>query len=105
MSTSTSIKIKIISTENVVFEGEIDRISSFNELGPFDIYYMHANFISILKGGITLYNKKQKIKELKFDQAIMKVKKDIVQVYLGMENLIVEEETAEEKNIKKISTS
>ncbi len=43
-----TFKVRIRDTESTVFDGEADRISSFNEMGPFDIYAMHANFISIL---------------------------------------------------------
>ncbi len=91
MSHQTPIKVKVRDTENILYEGEIDRISSFNEVGPFDVYPMHANFISILHQQLTLYHKKQKVKELKFDQAVMKVKKDIVHIFLGIEVLFLDE--------------
>jgi len=41
------IKVKVRDTNDVVFEGEVERISSYNEVGPFDIYPMHANFIPL----------------------------------------------------------
>ena len=98
MSDKKLINVKIRDTENVLFEGEIDRISSFNEIGPFDIYTMHANFISIINKKITLYHKKEIIKELEFEQAVMKVKKDIAHIYLGVEMLLIEDE--EDKSVK-----
>lgn len=93
MSSQNTIKLIIRDTNEIVFEGEVDRISSFNEIGPFDVYPMHANFISILTQGISYYNKKEKIKELKLEQAVMKVKQDSVHVFLGIETLILDEET------------
>jgi hypothetical protein len=98
MSDKKLINVKIRDTENVLFEGEIDRISSFNEIGPFDIYTMHANFISIINKKITLYHKKEIIKELEFEQAVMKVKKDIAHIYLGVEMFLIEDE--EDKSVK-----
>src|ERR1700722_6643441 len=95
MSDKKTIAIKVRDTENVLFEGEIDRISSFNEVGPFDIYPMHANFISIINTKITLYNKKEKVKEMTFEQAVMKVKKDIAHIYLGVEMFLIEDEDLE----------
>lgn len=92
MSDKKVINIKVRDTENILFEGEVDRISSFNEVGPFDIYTMHANFISIINNKITLYLKKAKIKELTFEQAVMKVKKDTVHIYLGVEMFFIEDE-------------
>jgi F0F1-type ATP synthase epsilon subunit len=97
-----NINVKVRDTENVLFEGEIDRISSYNEVGPFDIYPMHANFISIINTKITLYQKKEKVKELTFEQAVMKVKKDIAHIYLGVEMFYVEdEEESEDKSSSK----
>src|SRR5579863_402389 len=90
MADKKPLKVKIRDTENILFEGEIDRISSFNEVGPFDIYPMHANFISIINGKITLYNKKQIVKELSFEQAVMKVKRDEAHIYLGIEVFFIE---------------
>ena len=78
---------------NVIFEGEVERISSFNEVGRFDVYPMHANFISIIQQELTLYHNKEKIKELKVEQAVMKVKKDEVHIFLGIDSLIIDENT------------
>ncbi len=91
MSDKKLIKVIIRDTENIIFEGEADRISSFNELGQFDVYQMHANFISIIKQEITLYHNNQKIKELKVEQAVMKVKQDAAHIFLGIESIITDE--------------
>jgi F0F1-type ATP synthase epsilon subunit len=92
MADKKSVKVRVRDTESTFFEGEVDRISSYNEVGPFDIYPMHANFISIIKQELVLYHKKEKIKELKFEQAVMKVKKDEVHIFLGIEAFTLEEE-------------
>lgn len=81
------IKAKIRDSQQVLFQGEVDRISSFNEVGPFDIYPQHANFISIIKDKLTLYKDKQIVKEVTFEKAIMKVKKDEVKIFLGIETI------------------
>lgn len=86
-----TFKVKIRDTEKILFEGEVERISSFNEVGPFDIYPMHANFISILRQELTLYNKNEKVKELKFEQAVLKVKQDVAKIFLGIEVLFIED--------------
>ena len=99
MTDKKPLKVKVRDTENVLFEGEIDRISSFNEIGPFDIYPMHANFISIINNKITLYNKKKVMKELTFEQAVMKVKKDDAHIYLGIEVFLIEND---EKDLPKV---
>lgn len=92
MSDPKLIDVKVLTTEEIVFEGQVDRISSFNEVGTFDVYPMHANFISIIGKQLTLYHKHQKIKKIPFEQAVMKVKKDIVYIFLGMEVLLLDDE-------------
>ena len=89
MADKKTINVTIEDTENIVFQGEVDRITSYNELGRFDIYPMHANFISIITTQLTLYQNKQKLKELKVEQAVMKVKKDEIHIFLGIETLLV----------------
>jgi F0F1-type ATP synthase epsilon subunit len=85
-----TVKVKVRDIEHIIFEGTADRISSYNEIGPFDIYPMHANFISIIKKELTLYLKGKAIKDVKFGQAVLKVKQDEVHIYLGMEALQLE---------------
>lgn len=91
MSDVKLLNIRIRDTENVLFEGQADRVNSYNEMGPFDIYPMHANFISIIKKKVSIYLKKEKLKELTFEQAILKVKKDVVHIYLGIEIFAIDE--------------
>lgn len=85
------IIVIVRDAENIIFDGEVDRISSFNEVGRFDIYPRHANFISIIKKQLTLYRDHKIIKDLKLEQAIMKVKKDHVGIFLGIDTIMVEE--------------
>jgi len=86
-----TINVRIRDTENIIFEGEVDRITSFNEVGRFDVYPMHANFISIIRQELTLYNKNQKVKELPVEQAVMKVKQDSVHIFLGIEAFVLDQ--------------
>ncbi|HSW88920.1 MAG TPA: hypothetical protein VLG12_07190 [Candidatus Saccharimonadales bacterium] len=89
---SKVIKVKVRDTETILFEGEVERISSFNEIGPFDVYPMHANFISIIRQELVLYHNREKVKELKLEQAVMKVKQDVVHIFLGIEAFVLDEE-------------
>jgi len=81
-----------MDTSKVIFSGDVDRVSSYNEVGPFDVYPMHANFISIIKKHMTFYSRKKKVFDLPFSQAVMKVKQDSITIFLGIEELVVEEE-------------
>lgn len=97
MANRKPLRTVVRDTQTIIFDGEVDRISSFNEIGRFDIFPMHANFISIIRQQIVLYNKNQKVKELPVEQAIIKVKQDVVHVFLGIEALLVDELSANNK--------
>jgi len=90
MANPHTMKLLIQDTENIVYEGEVERITSYNEMGRFDVYPMHANFISIITRQVDLYLNRQKIKEIKVEQAVMKVKKDEVRIFLGIEMLLMD---------------
>jgi F0F1-type ATP synthase epsilon subunit len=90
-----SIKVIVRNTEDVLFDGPVDRISSFNEVGRFDVFPMHANFISIIQKELALYNDHKLVKEMKLEKAIMKVKQDEVNIFLGIESLAIDEKTLE----------
>src|SRR5690242_18166003 len=96
-----SIAITVRDAENIIFDGEVDRISSYNEVGRFDIYPRHANFISIIRQELALYKDHKKIKELKIEQAVLKVKKDTVEIFLGIDTIMVDEGKVVENETKK----
>jgi F0F1-type ATP synthase epsilon subunit len=91
MANNKSFKLKVRDAQNIIFEGDVDRISSFNEVGPFDVYPTHANFISIIKKGLAIYRDSKKIKEIKLELAVLKVKQDTAKVFLGIEAIPLDE--------------
>lgn len=88
---NNTFKLRIRDAQKIIFEGEVDRITSYNEVGPFDVYPQHANFISIIKKGLSIYKDRQKIQEVNFEQAVLKVKQDSAKVFLGIEVIPFEE--------------
>lgn len=94
---SKPINVKVRDADSMLFEGEVDRISSFNEVGRFDVFPMHANFISIIQKELILFKGHEKVKELKIEQAILKVKQDSVSIFLGIESLTLDEDKIVEK--------
>jgi F0F1-type ATP synthase epsilon subunit len=100
MAKDKYLNARVRDAQKVIFEGQVDRISSFNEVGPFDIYPMHANFISIIQKGMTLYKDGKVIKEIEFEKAVMKVKKDTAKIFLGIETFDLQEEI--KQNLQKL---
>lgn len=93
MANPKLIQVRVRDTQKIIYEGSVDRVSSFNEVGPFDVYPTHANFISIIRKELAFYQHKEKVKELKIEQAVMKVKQDKVSIFLGIEAFQLDEET------------
>ena len=78
----------VSSREGVVFEGDVESITSYNEKGKFDVLAQHANFISLVKNNLTVRVQGDSVdKELSFDNALMRVRENKVEVYLGVEGL------------------
>ena len=91
MANKKTINLIIRDTENIIFKGEVDRITSFNEVGKFDVFPMHANFISIIRQEIELFKDRKSIKKINIEQAVLKVKQDNAHIFLGIETLFIEE--------------
>lgn len=87
------LSVRVRDSQEVMYEGEADRVTSRNEEGPFDVFPLHANFISIIKDKVVLYKDGHLIKEIKVEKAVMKVKKDEVHIFLGIEAFVVDSET------------
>lgn len=78
----------VVSREGIVFEGDTESITSYNEKGKFDVLAEHANFISLVKKSLTIRLRGEDIdRELDFDNALMRVRQNKVEVYLGVEGL------------------
>lgn len=77
-----NFQLRVVSREGVVFEGQAKSITSYNEKGKFDVLAQHANFISLISKGLTIITKDGKVNEVKFDNALLRVRKNIVEVYI-----------------------
>lgn len=77
------IHVVIKNKDTIFFNGEVDALSSFNDVGLFDVLPMHENFISLIRNNIVLHNQGQ-TKEFKINNGILKVKENKVNVYLGL---------------------
>ncbi len=76
--------LKVITRQGILFDGEIKSVSSTNEAGNFDVLRKHAQFISIIKNKIVIRKLDDTINEIPVDNAIMRVKGEQVQVFLGI---------------------
>lgn len=79
--------LKVLSREGPVYDDQVVSISSYNEVGTFDVLAQHANFISLINTGLIIQDKYGKGKEIKFDNALLKVRENTVEVYVGIEGM------------------
>ncbi|OGM10673.1 hypothetical protein A2159_02455 [Candidatus Woesebacteria bacterium RBG_13_34_9] len=81
--------LKVSSREGIVYEGEVIAITSYNDVGKFDVLAKHANFISLIFRGIYITEKYGiPEKEIIFNNALVKVKDNIAEVYIGVEGMM-----------------
>ena len=84
---NTNFQLRVVSREGVIFEGQVESITSYNEKGKFDVLGQHANFISLISKGLMIRTKDKRVNEIKFDNALLRVRKNVVEVYIGVEGM------------------
>ncbi|MFC1600606.1 hypothetical protein ACFL25_00880 [Patescibacteria group bacterium] len=82
-----NFKLKVVSREGMLFEGEVNSITSNNEKGVFDVLAQHANFISLIKKGLLIRDVENNEREIIFDNALLKVYRNNVEVYVGVDGM------------------
>ena len=68
----------------LLYEGEVEAFSSYNDKGPFDVLSLHTNFISLINKGVDLRLKGTIFKNLPLETGVMKVKENKIEVYIGI---------------------
>jgi F0F1-type ATP synthase epsilon subunit len=79
--------LKVQSRDALLFEGDVNSVTSFNEEGKFDILAQHARFISLINKGLSIVDANGQKKDINFDNALLRVKDDLVEVYVGVEGM------------------
>ena len=65
----------------------MDSITSFNESGKFDVFASHANFISLIQNALVISTSDGERKEIEVGLALLRVRNNDVEVYLGIEGM------------------
>ena len=69
---------------NLLFQGQVEAVSSLNDKGPFDVLPQHANFITLIKKFVTMHLPDKQEKRMELESGILKVRDNRVEVYLGI---------------------
>lgn len=76
--------LRIWTRRGLSFDSEVQSLTGFNDKGEFDVLQQHSQFISLIKDKIIVRLLDGKQQEIPVDNAIMRVKDEIVQVFVGI---------------------
>lgn len=79
------LELHVVTPDSVLYNGPVKSISGKNKKGPFDILSYHTNFVSIIDGSVTIRELDGNVRELPVGTAIVKVYKNVVYVFVGIE--------------------
>ena len=83
--TKTEKLLVIVRDRNtLIFQGQVEAVSSFNDIGPFDVLPRHANLISLIKQVIILHLTDKTKKRIEITSGVLKVRENKIEVYLGI---------------------
>lgn len=77
-----TFKLLIRTRQEVVYDSEVEAVSSTNATGNFDVLPGHAYFISLIQRFILIHETAQRQKRFEIDQGIIYVQQDKVRIYL-----------------------
>ena len=72
------LKLKIVSPEKIVFQGEVENVTVPGTLGSFEILTDHAPIISSLEEGAVEYTTQEGRKQMDIKGGFVEVKKNEV---------------------------
>lgn len=76
--------LRVTNREGIVFEGQVENLSSVNDKGKFDVLSHHANFISLIGDYLIIRTLDKKEQQINIDGGVMKVVGNQIDVFLGV---------------------
>lgn len=76
--------VTVRSRRGLTFEGELSAVSSYNQMGRFDILPEHINFVSMISKRLILHKADGKKEELNVEKGVLMVESNRVQVFIGV---------------------
>ena len=85
---SRILDVVVRNRDTVLFEGPCTSVSSYNNVGKFDVLGRHANFITLVTNKIELVTKSGERRSIDVNNGVCKVKKNEVAIFLGIKKEI-----------------
>jgi len=77
-----SFKLLIRSREALIYEGDCSSLTSFNDVGEFDVLEHHANFITLIRKFIVINKGEKEEKKITIEKGVLTSNEDTVEVYI-----------------------
>ena len=77
-----TFSVIIRTRQDVVYQGEVEAVTSTNDTGNFDVLAGHAYFISLIQRFIIIKITPVQKKHYEIDQGIIYVQEGVVKIYL-----------------------
>jgi F0F1-type ATP synthase epsilon subunit len=79
------VHVTVKNKTGTVTEEDARAVSSYNELGIFDVLPLHIHFISLIRKKVTIHQGKNgRDRDIDIGTGLMKVDDDKVSIYLGL---------------------
>lgn len=82
MSIQIPIFLFLRSKKGIVINTQVKSVSSYNRLGKFDILPIHAQFISLIEGNVSITHMDGKVEDIPVGTGIVKVVQNNVSIFL-----------------------
>jgi F0F1-type ATP synthase epsilon subunit len=83
MNPDQKLHLIILRRDGIMFEGDVEAVSSKNDVGPFDILSEHGNFVSTVNEYVRIHKLGGEVEELKIDKGILRVKENKLEIFIG----------------------
>lgn len=77
------MQLIVKSREKIIFQGEVDNITSYNKMGIFNVLMDHSNFISVIQDRLIITQRGSR-QEIPVENALLKVRENKIYVYVGV---------------------
>ncbi|MDP3778511.1 MAG: hypothetical protein Q8R30_00500 [bacterium] len=84
LSANQTLTAEVRDRNNLLFQGHVEAVSSYNDKGLFDVLPQHANFISLIKKLIIIHISKTEEKKFEIESGMLKVRDNNIEIYLGI---------------------
>ena len=76
------LELLIQDRKQTFFDGKVLSLTSTNDAGEFDVLPQHANFITMIKEFVKIYETEEKTKTFDIKEGVMRVQNGKVEIYL-----------------------